>query len=78
MVDYTPEKKTDNASDEEDLWFSSKEQPVHEGLDDYGYFWVFGRWKLNGADIEIAHIRPPEGFLENENHDWIWEAGPEI
>ncbi|MFX0066054.1 MAG: hypothetical protein ACFFC7_28135 [Candidatus Hermodarchaeota archaeon] len=77
LVDFTPEKKTGN-SFEDEVCFSSKEQPVYEGRDDYDYFWVFGRWKLGDADLEIAHITAPEGFLESEDHDWIWEAGPEI
>lgn len=59
-----------------DLWLSSREKPICEGPDQWGFTWVFARWLVHDVRVEIAHITPPEGFLQKR--DGIWEAGPEV
>ena len=61
---------------EEELWFSSKEKPIDQSIDEWGFEWVFARWLINEIKVEIAHITPPDGFREKS--EGIWEAGPEI
>jgi hypothetical protein len=59
-------------------WCSSEALPVSAGPDDYGFFWHFGRWDVEGEQVEIAHIAAPEGFKTSDEGAGIWEAGPEI
>lgn len=76
MAPYTPEH-VESSPDHED-WQSSQEMPVSEGLDDYGFYWTFARWFVDGVKVEIAHIQGPEGMATSQPGDGIWEAGPEI
>jgi hypothetical protein len=76
MAAYTPphgEHSTDHAR-----WLSSQETPLSTGPDDWGFFWHFGRWQVDGIKVEIAHIAAPEGAKTSADGAGIWEAGPEI
>lgn len=76
MSAHTPahsEHPTDHAQ-----WLSSTETPLSIGPDEWGFFWHFGRWKVAGIEVEVAHIVAPEGFPTSEDSAGIWEAGPEI
>src|SRR6185436_10882364 len=59
-------------------WLSSQEMPVSIGPDPGGSVWHFTRWLIDGAKVEAAHIRPPEGFSPSQPGAGIWEAGPEL
>ncbi|MBN1483678.1 MAG: hypothetical protein JXA37_03065 [Chloroflexia bacterium] len=59
-------------------WRSSAEKPLSVGPDDYGFFWHFARWFIDGVKVEIAHIAPPEHLPTSADAAGIWEAGPEI
>lgn len=61
-----------------DDWYSSREQLLSVGPDDYGIYWHFGRWFIEEVKVEIAHLTPPEGFPTAESGAGIWEGGPEI
>lgn len=61
---------------EDDWWLSSKEEPVSQGPDQWGFTWIFARWLINDVRVEVAHITPPDGFLERT--EGLWEAGPEV
>jgi len=76
MEPYTPER-CEHSSDHAD-WHSSKDRPMSVGPDEYGLFWHFARWVVEGTKVEIAHIAAPEGFPTSKNGAGIWEAGPEI
>ena len=76
MSSYTPKQCEHPVG--HDQWLSSEGLPVSAGPDDYGFFWQFGRWKVLGMKVEIAHITAPEGFPTSAEGAGIWEAGPEI
>ena len=80
MKEFHTKERTASSSitneDKEELWLSSEEKPIDYSTDDWGFDWIFARWLVNNTKIEIAHITPPEGFLEKS--EGIWEAGPEI
>lgn len=59
-------------------WCSSQELPLNVGPDEYGFYWHFARWLVDGIKVEAAHIVAPEGFPTSEEGAGIWEAGPEI
>lgn len=59
-------------------WRSSEALPVSTGPDEVGFYWHFGRWDVEGQQVEIAHIVAPEGSETSEEGAGIWEAGPEI
>lgn len=66
-----------HAEDHEE-WLSSHAEPVSAGPDDYGFYWYFARWVIDGVKVEVAHIAPPEGFRTSESGAGIWEAGAEM
>ena len=57
-------------------WLSSQDLPVSIGPDPGGSVWHFTRWLIDGAKVEAAHIRPPDGFSPSQPGAGIWEAGP--
>lgn len=59
-------------------WWSTAEEPVSAGPDDYGFTWHFGRWAVGGVRVEVAHLVAPAGFPTSADGAGIWEAGPEI
>ncbi len=76
MEPYTPGRWA-HPPDHPD-WRSSRDRPVSTGPDEYGFFWHFARWVVDGVKVEIAHIAAPEGFPTSTDGAGIWEAGPEI
>jgi hypothetical protein len=76
MAAYTP-ARCENLKSHDD-WHSSQAEPVSEGPDDYGFYWYFTRWVIDGVKVEVAHIVGPEGQKTSEEGAGIWEAGPEI
>lgn len=76
MAPHTPER-CEHAPDHAD-WHSSRERPLSVGPDEYGFFWHFARWVVDGVKVEIAHIAAPEGFATSKSGEGIWEAGSEI
>ncbi|MFW9924703.1 MAG: hypothetical protein ACFFDW_15590 [Candidatus Thorarchaeota archaeon] len=75
LEEYSIEKSKGSPFSDEEIWLSSKKEPVYIGLDQWGFQWVFTRWLIEGMYVEVAHIEPPKGYLEK--FDGIWEAGPE-
>ena len=71
-------KKGESLLDEtpDNLWLSTKEQPVEESKDEWGVDWVFGRWIIHNTKVEVAHLTAPEGMVKK--WESIWEAGPDI
>ena len=76
MAACTP-PRCEHGTDHED-WYSSQEHLLSVGPDDYGFYWHFGRWFIEGVKVEIAHLTPPEGFPLSESGAGIWEGGAEI
>jgi hypothetical protein len=76
MATRTPSRRGPSLS--HDDWHSTREEPVSEGPDDYGFYWYFARWAIDGVKVEIAHIIAPEESKTSEEGAGIWEAGPEI
>lgn len=76
LANFYVDKKDGTPFDEEQKWFSSKEQPVYEGLGPYGFSWVYAKWKINSVFVEATHKLPPKDHpYMNES---IWESGPNV
>ena len=76
MVDYTPARC--EVQEDHNAWYSSEQELLREGPDDFGYVWTFARWIIDGLKVEVAHIVGPEGGGPTAPGAGIWEAGPEI
>ena len=74
MTPFTPDRGDDG--DDHANWHSSLAQPVDAGPDEYGFYWYFARWFIDGVKLEIAHIVGPE--LGDDEPQGIWEAGPAV
>ena len=76
MSDFCVDSKQESLHTEtqDNLWLSSKEQPVEESKDEWGFDWVFTRWIIHKTKVEVAHITAPEGMMDKQES--IWEAGP--
>lgn len=70
---YAKENKAQNPFTSEEIWMSTKEKPVDESTDQWGFQWVFARLLIEGMYVEIALIESPKGYLDR--FDGIWEAG---
>ncbi len=76
MQPFAPVRCPGPANDE--AWFSSREQPLSVGPDDYGFHWTFGRWIVDKVKVEVAHIAAPKAWPTSTDGEGIWEAGFEI
>ncbi|HUU78937.1 MAG TPA: hypothetical protein VMX55_11365 [candidate division Zixibacteria bacterium] len=78
MTDFYDDSKRESLLNEtpDNLWLSTKEQPVVESKDEWGFDWVFARWIIHNTKVEVAHLTAPEGM--KEKWESIWEAGPDI
>jgi hypothetical protein len=76
MADFAPDRCEHPPGHQH--WHSSAASPVTAGPDEYGFTWHFGRWHVDGFEVEMAHITAPEGFPTSSDGAGIWEAGPEI
>ncbi|NHJ49393.1 MAG: hypothetical protein FK733_16505 [Asgard group archaeon] len=78
LKNFRDEKSIESFLEEsdEEVWFSSKEKLVDESVDQFGFKWVFARFLIDNARVEIAHITAPiDSKILTEG---IWEAGPKI
>jgi hypothetical protein len=74
MADFAPD--TNPYPDDMERWLSSAEKPVKVDEPNLEEFvWHFGRWVVDGFEVEVAHIVPPAGMRFD---DGMWEAGPKI
>lgn len=76
MAPYMPQHIA--VSPDHDGWRSSKEQPVSEGPDEFGFYWTFARWFVDDVKVEVAHIEGPDAVDVLQSGGGIWEAGPEM